>query len=416
MLELATHLRPGAFSPLLTQFVWKPYSTNLLIKTFSTFSLFLGPGIESLHINICAGEPTQVAALRYILNLLPPLKDLWVDAMPLEGADPFIREYGYLTSFPWNDLETLRMSDLTKNIIPYLSTLPRLTNLTLFINEPRIPLQYTSLSLDYQEILSMGRSGFESLQTLHMISGVTDATGFIQRLHPGNQIRHLSFTLTFPSNETDNGTKITNYRTQAQLFIQTLHAHMNPRCLRELDVFDSSESGEFDEPLELGSRMLDISPLFKFNELRELALSLSDGVGLTAAQASLVSASWPKIEALELENVFAGRQPRIDHVHLLEIATKCRFLSRLTLAIDASRVGEGDRDSGIAVCRRDDLVPALETLCLGHSPIESPSLVKSFLVAHFPKLKDVYSDRSQSSPLTKYEERWQAVSEALGDQ
>ncbi|KAJ2918969.1 hypothetical protein MD484_g1453, partial [Candolleomyces efflorescens] len=417
VLELTTHLRPGAFSPLLKQFFWSAYDRDLFIKTFPGFSLFLCPGTEVLHTHIYSSEPTQIAALRYMLNLLPSLKDLQVDRIPLEETDPSILEYDYLPSLPWNHLETLDISNPTNSekIIPFLSTLPRLNKLTLLIreNQARIPLVYKSSSPDDHEILSMAKFGFDSLRTLTIESAATDATGFIQRIHPENQIRHLSLCLTFPSSESDNGAKIRDHRNQAQLLIQTLHYHMNPRCLRQLEVLDQSAYEEFDEPLELSWRKLDISPLFKFNELRQLGLSLSDGVGLTAAQASLVPTSWPKIETLGLENLLAVRQPRIDHVHFLEIATGCRFLEMLTLAFDASRVGEGDREA-IARIRPDDgVAPPLKRLYIGHSPIESPSLVKSFLAEHFPKLDGVYSDGSGSNPPTKYEERWQAVSRML---
>jgi hypothetical protein len=414
-LEVATHLQRGTLSPLVTQLDWNPSPYQLLLKTFPSFSLFLGPRTEALRIGIYSNIPTQVDALRFILNYLPPLKALSISNKTSQNShgDPFVRECGYLTSSSWHNLETLYTSDLPEHLIPCLSTLPRLASLTLY--EPKIPLRYTSLPLGEREIRTIPPNGFSSLRTLDITSSFVYAAGFLQRLHPRNQIRDLTLRFDYALDNPDDDISIIEYRNKTQLLVQTIHAHLNSLCLRELDVCDEI-CEEFEERFESAAQMLDISPLFKFNELRIMKLSLNDGVGLTAAQVPLVHQSWPKIETLELENAFAGGQPHIDHVHFLEIATKCRSLRTLTLSFDASRVGEGDRDSAIAVCTKEGVTPLLQTLYVGHSPIESPSLVISFLIAHFPELKVLHNDRSESDPPTEYEERWQVVSGAISDQ
>jgi hypothetical protein len=184
---------------------------------------------------------------------------------------------------------------------------------------------------------------------------------------------------------------------------------MNPVALQSLLVLDDWDEIH-DEPLELTGLTADVSPLFIFKELKKVDLWFRDGIWLTPEQTKAIPNAWPIIRFFRLHNDYDNsRIPRVNHIHLLELAYRCRELRFLGFPFDASQInGEENHlaPAGFAA-------PRLQTLFVGNSPIESPMEVVSFLTSHFPELYSLDYDAS-SEPPSKYSRRWEEVSEAIG--
>jgi hypothetical protein len=419
VLELVTRRQPGVFSPLISKLEWAPEPWEIAAYAFPGYSLYLGPNIENLLFGIHTNEPTHLASLRYVLNRLPTLKTIEIkdkSYSAMKGV-PFVHQCGYLTSLPWEHLESITITSVPAIAIPHLSSLPNLTAICL--HDPEIPPLYTRDGLgDETPFLSNGRR-FRSLRSveIHTSSSFTEAIGFLQHLHPTNQVRSIGVW----SSCSDENVPFF-YATNARLLLDTIHHHLNPDTLRMLEICHLTEEYfEIVDTLELYSCDVDISPMLKFANLETVEIRLEYGVWLTPALAKLIPTSWPKIESLYLRSYLEEFPvPCIDHTHILSIAHGCRSLRTLRLCFNAEQVAAEDgRDSAAQRASRGrdgERGPRsrLKTLVVGPcSPIGSSSSVTSFLVAHFPDLECLGCESSENLEPGKHTELWEEVRQAI---
>ena len=83
--------------------------------------------------------------------------------------------------------------------------------------------------------------------------------------------------------------------------------------------------------------IVDISPLFKFTNLRTLFLSVYPRALVTPTDAQMIPKSWPNIAHLDLcGSLPIGRPPSIDYAHLLQVGEGCKTLQVLGLPFDGA--------------------------------------------------------------------------------
>ncbi|KAF6748334.1 hypothetical protein DFP72DRAFT_574267, partial [Ephemerocybe angulata] len=193
-----------------------------------------------------------------------------------------------------------------------------------------------------------------------------------------------------------------------QQLIDVAAMHCNPLTLSHLILSDLHlrRSMEVGGLLEMDlDEELDISSLFKFINIQQLALRFHNPISVTPNEISQIAISFPGITKLELCGDHPSfHPPQINHSHFLSLLRGCPLLKDLALVFDLSRVRE----------EKAPVVPvanALKILNVGDSPIYSPTKVVSFLKAHTPHLISLQNARDSESIPNIFSRRWQVAEE-----
>lgn len=403
-LQIATNFKLGVLSPHLRHFYWSsaeehwPSHPRALPGTLDPYvSLFVGESVESLQLGKTRDGPIYLGSLTSTTNRLPHLKSL---SLSFHDPDPEFMKW-YMTSFPWQGLEELRLTWISPEILAVLAKLPRLRDLDVFDESGAL---YDLGQMDAPEHAIL--SDFPSIRSLSTteFGGLSNIKTLLRAVPPANKIEAVRATSPLPTDMSE--------------FIgavSSIQKFCNPATLRQIEVDDGASLGSpheeiFDLYLNSTEDDIDISGLSKFTNLEKLELRWQRSLRLTPREVTLVPTWWPRIRHLDLCPTYPsqGRIPSIDHTHLLDIVRGCPLLRFLGLRFDATQI-PGKHQGDVEVFR-------LETLKVGESPIVSPSRVAAFLKRHFPHLKmkipgpyDCPVDRET----TILDRRWVAVAEAL---
>lgn len=398
-LSLATKAQPGALSPLLKKFEWPSVLTvkRSLGESFSRslsphMSLFLGDSITDIHIHSdsMSPPPLHLAAIRAAIERLRPrLKSIAI----LEKFDvdwthmPTSLAEQHLIPYAWDSLKSLAISIASTKLLRRLAILPRLASLAV-----------GAVQRDLEERPPIP-DAFPALISLTGVSIMLSDMEYILRLLPSaNELQSLewmTYLSTTPADRQDS--------------LKVIRRHCNPSTLSTVKLIEKIVwDGASEEPIDVDvSQTIDLSPLYPFHQLQSLGLSLESPVRITSEGVTKLTGAWPRLEHLDLCSKFVTSCiPRIDHTHIVALASNLPLLQSLGVRFDATGVAGSETTANPSTSQ-------LRNLWVGASPICSPSRVAAFINSHFPHLQDLsisYNDRpSRPAEQSMLDTRWQAA-------
>ncbi|KAF6753331.1 hypothetical protein DFP72DRAFT_902769 [Ephemerocybe angulata] len=401
-IRLATGGKDGVLSPLLTNFYWPSpdvarYSLGEeFTKLLSPYmSLFLGSMITTLHFPAPTDTPLHAGSLDQALRRYPRLRSLVIQGSGSGVDREFIERC--ITSFPWEDLEHVSVPFITNPIIRHLARLPRLRKLVIHDSAEDSPVTIVTLPEGASDAF------FPALKSFKISGSLPALQALLHCIPPTNAITHID---CMPR---EDHLSIS----ERQDIIKTITTRCNPSTLTRLILFqDGPDFDSIDNPLDVDlSQEIDISPIFRFRELRELKLWFEDPVRLTPADFAAIPKAFPNIKTLDFGSFMALNfiPPRINHTHLISLLQGCPSLISLKLLFDASGI------SG-------EVVPGapfpLKYLEVNNSPIYSPSQVISFMKVNLPNVTMIYGsesyleDRNHNPAI--FTRRWDRVKDEWG--
>ncbi|KAF6741767.1 hypothetical protein DFP72DRAFT_229186 [Ephemerocybe angulata] len=402
-LQLATRSRPGALSPNLKSFKWlSPTPLQELAgvdfsRQLSPYmSLFMGESVVSLSSGGQAGNPLHIAVIRSTIERLPRLKSLDVaDSTEAPLKDYYLEQYTYMAH-----LQHLTMNSLSPEAVSRIALLPSLRSLRVFDNRSN------EVHSAIQETLARGpriTGGFCSLRTIVVISyRPTSVITLLPSLPHTNIVE--SITCSHPTTSTEEWQEV----------VDVIGTYCNPGTLESLCI-DGYGMGPIErEALDMKPHPeVKITALTKFKKLAKLKLCFEGGVQVRAEDIPAIRDAWPEMCSLDLlpTEGCRSRMPVINHTHVLEILKGCPNLNLLALRFDTTQLTDEEAE---ADCQFD-----LGTLCVGASPICSPSIVAKFIRSYFPELRilGVYYPGRLGDTATKgrpmMDKRWSAVVKEL---
>ncbi|KAJ3514214.1 hypothetical protein NMY22_g14818 [Coprinellus aureogranulatus] len=303
-LQITTQYQLGALSPLLRKFSWfdvgdvdfvlgEEYRQQLA----GFMPLFLAPTVDDLTFNLDLDDSAlDKASVKFWLTHTEPR----LKALTIVDSDSFEE---ILLAHSWDKLESLIIIhnvSISPSVLTHVSFLPRLRNLEIY------PL---SQSLDVKAEVSpkAKQSKFVALRRFKVQSDFDVAGDFLQRLHPDNALQALIWSM-----------RRTASREESDELLAEIRRHCNPHTLKTVQLQDCASVEE--EPMDLPQLQTDISPLFVFENVLEVNVSLSHGISLTPEVLLRLASAWPRIERLSLGEIHSNtRVVQIDHMHLLKL-------------------------------------------------------------------------------------------------
>ncbi|KAF6753330.1 hypothetical protein DFP72DRAFT_902766 [Ephemerocybe angulata] len=409
-LQFATDGKHGALAPFIQSFSWpSPLSFKTVLgedsaRLLSSYMpLFLGDSMTSLVLDATPQIPAHARSLELAFDRYPRLKGLTILRGPHVQMDTHFIE-GSLVSRAWEFLQTLQLPFVSVAIMQHLANLPSLASLSLhdFRRMDNFDFPYCTPQ-EMEDRLKEKPFGkvFTSLKSLSVTGTTVERViGVLQCIPPrDNIIEKVRCYCRFGSDP--------SFPLEQQL-INVAAMHCNPLTLSHLILSDlyHRRSMEVGGLLEMDlDEELDISSLFKFINIQQLALRLHNPISVTPNEISQITISFPGITKLELCGDHPSfHPPQINHSHFLILLRGCPSLKDLALVFDLSRVRE----------EKAPVVPianALKILNVGDSPIYSPTKVVSFLKAHTPHLMSLQSACDSESIPKIFSRRWQVAEE-----
>ncbi|KAF5337256.1 hypothetical protein D9611_002913 [Ephemerocybe angulata] len=403
-LQLVTRYRPGALSPNLKSFEWlSPTPLQELVgvdfsRQLSPYmSLFIGESVVSLSSADQADNPLHIAAIRSTIERLPRLKSLNVaDHTEEPLRDYYLEQYTYMAH-----LQYLTMNSLSPEAVSRIALLPSLRNLTVWDDRSN------ELHSAVLETLARGPRITDGFRSLRAIAVTSDRPTSIMTLLPS--LPHTNMVKRITCNM-DTATSPEEW----QEVVDAVGTYGNPDTLDDLYLDSSVMCPVEREVLDMKFRPeVKITALTKFRKLAKLMLRFEGGVQVRAEDIPAIRDAWPKMCSLNLLPTQAchSRIPAINHTHVLEILKGCPNLDILALRFDTTQLTDEEAE---ADCKFD-----LGILCVGASPIWSPSIVAKFIRSYFPDLRrlGVYYPGRLGDTATKgrpmRDKRWSAVLKEL---
>ncbi|KAF5313411.1 hypothetical protein D9611_008514 [Ephemerocybe angulata] len=416
-LQMATSWKHGALSPSAQKINWAlsgskqaVLSKEVLDQAFPFFSLFMGPNTSYLSFTFASDTTIHTASVRSAPGIPSRLKELQlIDVAPATLGLSFLTNYLRTTS--WNNLEILRIANISADAISHLSALPNVTILEIWSLRD-LPRLHVYSDTDWKtpppHVEEMPNTAFPSLETLNLISGSSESIeAFIQHLPPDNYLHTLQCTVNRVEPSGDAMTSL----------LASIRLHCDPKSLRKLVLKTGPPLLAFTpiEDLEMQpNEGVNLTPLSVFEELEELSLNFPININLLPADIDFIVESFPLLVKLKVDtNVSDAVVARLDHNHVLRLLYDLPFLKKLGLRFDATQITGEEMIPASSIHTR----PApLEKIWVGDSPIYSPEAVIKFLERHCPNLNlnkletvQLNEEYSHSVPVMVYKRRWMAV-------
>ncbi|KAJ3514212.1 hypothetical protein NMY22_g14817 [Coprinellus aureogranulatus] len=403
LFQLVTGNKLGALSPRLRHFSW-PSIADLQTTEGKTFAgrlfplmaLFIGESLRSLTVPsyvFRVGSPFVLSALQVLTRYCGHLEKLQL----LTGGgrkSTKTRRDDYITSLSWNFLTWAIVDGISSKALFHLLSLPRLQHLDATLSDQ---------DLQSEGLNSLDRNRFPPLLSLRLrMRGLSSTTPLIQLLPRTNTIQSIDFQSVLP-----------HHSSASNNLLSAIAHHCNSASLERLSVSDGGHPQlrdgsdtldvEFENPVDLGC-------LSSLRSLKHLKLNFQGGVKVDPASLRDFALPWRNLEHLDLcpSTSQASRVPLITHQHVVDLVIKLPSLQFLGMRFDTTQLA-GDEPNP------EKPYLSLRKLCVGESPICSPSRVSKFLTANFPKLQELvcYCARKPPSQLAIVDKRWKAVMEVV---
>jgi hypothetical protein len=321
---------------------------------------------------------------------LPHLEDVSLRHADLDFVDKF------MTLAAPSSLKSIKISNVSDSMISSLASLPKLESLTFEALDGITP--------NYAQQVSSNSESFRTLRNLQITSSDFEtAVYLLQHLPPTTTLQEL--LCSTPQFSTP---------TASQAIIDAVASHINPATLSTLQVMDYCDTG-LDDFKEVGPHqgsggvVIDISPLSRFTNLKNISLFFYGRVQVTPSDAKMIATSWTQLEKLDLSGTHPiDRPPAIDHSHLFQILEGCPNLRHLGLPFDGRGI-QGNETSARGP------FPNIEHLSVCGSLVEYPSSLAAFFIrTNFPaaRLSRSYPEGLLIS-LEPSWKRWMDVGDAL---
>ncbi|KAJ7109020.1 hypothetical protein C8R43DRAFT_183837 [Mycena crocata] len=327
-------------------------------EDFDYIHLFLTSEVTTLELNYPL--PTDVALISQLARRYPQLKDLRVHSCRTMGAgfNPEANAVSELVAgLP--QLESLDADFVDEKALEHLGRLPNLKSLTLGVGDfpAKIPRAVNSSPL------------FTSLRSISLL--YADAQTTMQFVFQCEILRLTTLWLYFDASLTT---------TEMDDFCVAVSPKIAPGPLRNLTLGNHSRHAHFVASNYLVSSY-SLRLLFRFTNLTAVSIISPGGFDLTNDDLSALTASWPRIETLELLSVFPAQHPRATLACLCYFV-ECPELRILSVTLDCTVVPAAEYAGPIS--------HELRELNLVYSPISNPiAAVAGFINAIFPCLQGV---------------------------
>ncbi|KAJ3522168.1 hypothetical protein NMY22_g12005 [Coprinellus aureogranulatus] len=402
----------GILTPNLVHLDWySEFLGQAYNDLFCSIPLFLSPGLKHLGIHLLSQYESHrdvfsSISSQYRHSDLKELRLTWGFATTItDGGDslvPYIRQF--------DDLHALSIPNLPADALAHVASLPNLQNLRLNDIGPRI-IPPPSVLLTY--------ASFRALRILSLVSvEMEHFYGIIQHIPPTTPLQLLSISHAPPHTVQASRKNFKGLLSKWQAVVTLANSHCNPDTLLWIDLEDSSYFGpgeltplfpiqpDAEDPLET----IDITPLFRFKNLKTVELSFAHGLWLTKDVAQGIPQAWKSVEFVDLSTNYPPyRQPRITLEDVVRLVAACPKLWGLGLNFDAMN----DMPTpGKLILEKP--IRRLVHLKVGNSPIVSTEDVTDFLGLHFPRLHKIETWKVGDYGIAPdYSEKWAKVGEGL---
>lgn len=391
-LEAITAGQFGALAPRLQSFAWiddgprargeRPLYEQ---KFRPTISLFAGDSVKSLYL---PHKGDHERFLHGVATRLPHLENLGLMRAGLDLARSII------ATTLWPNLQSLKLRNLSDDMIPHLAAFPRLSSLTFrFVKD---------IFGQHAQAVSKGPTSFQRLEELIVpCDNLHTAAKILQHLPQLTGIRVLNLSAHASASPL-----------VSQNIINIVHDRVDKSTLKTLELGDNEipEIGAEPEdvnPLEVHDQaVIDMRPLFVFPNLTKLILRFEGRVRVTPDEVAVIASLWSNLEHLDLCGAYPiTRRPSIDYTHLFQVAEGCPKLHTLGLPFDATGV------TGTETCSAGPFT-RLKDLRVAGSLVKYPACVAAFFLrTNFPNTHLVHG--YNSFEIDSHWRRWIEVARAL---
>ncbi|KIK93233.1 hypothetical protein PAXRUDRAFT_829168 [Paxillus rubicundulus Ve08.2h10] len=380
-----------SFFPNLRALAWYPANHEEMLP----FLRFLcGPSLTHLSAEF-TNDPANLAMLASLGALCPNIADISISA----ANATIIAEMTDALSASicqWNDLKQVSCDDLTLPALEHLGRTRGLESLTAYASDHMSSFSHPD---------GVRGTPFPRLQRLHLYAvQLSNATYCFKGMHLALKQFRLD---VFDANE------IISTSSFLQNFFAELVDHCSQYTLAELDF--CIIHSELPSSATV-TTLRDISPLLSFRNLRAVRFEGLTTLSLDDSDITELASTWPRIEELSLSTyanyAVASLPTFLSLIHLIQTCPRLRALS---LVVDTMGVTE----SLCHALRHGVHSDVLHELCLGNSPINSPTVVAHVLRTLYPSLKLVDLSVWNKEPLTHLptrapcEGRWGMVNSKL---
>ncbi|KAG8214266.1 hypothetical protein J3R82DRAFT_11079 [Butyriboletus roseoflavus] len=378
---------PDSFFPNLRTIAWYP-DNHLAMLPFLHF--LCGPALTSLSAEF-ATDSASLAMVAGLGIICPNITDISISASSETLSDDLANALS--TSIcHWKDLKHVSCDDLTISAMKHLSQARNLESLTACASGR---ISSFSQALGVQEL------SFPRLQHLHLYTGLLSTTTVCFR---GLRLALNEFRLDlFDAKDVFSGSSCLQ-----ELFTALVKACSHTSLTK---LYLCVICPYFPSPASVAT-IRDIRPLFNFTNLRVVSLEGLSTFTLDDDDIAELVSTWPGIEELVLSTY-------VDHPNaslptfqsLLRLVRSCPKLRALSLVVDMTKLVT----PSLWVVGCDVRSDNLQDLCLGNSPIGSPTAVAHMLHSLCPALTQVDLSVWNKEPLNRlprrdrYETYWGTV-------
>lgn len=383
--------------PNLNDLTWDGGPRHDLME-FASCTLFLSPTVTTLRLRLTARQPpVAIAACALALEVLPQLRDLHLERPQTDHSNLDVGLFSNIVCL--QNLRTLCLPSISTATIPDIAALPRLESLTIERLDTGFPW-----SGPY-----VGR--FNSLKQLSVCHSDEEGAAFLlHHLSTQNILETLRINMPF-KHQLQQLINFVAQRVSPHTFTTlSLTAHEHDDDDDDDDDDEEEEHTDAVDDLE-PSEDLDISGLLRFTKLKSIHIRPhKHSLELTPLDVKLIIDAWKDLETLDLggEERCERGTPLLDQTHILHLLEGLPHLEDLRVHFDASRI-TGEESSIKAPF-------PLRRLCVGDSPIRSPSRVVRFMKTAFVDgrlslniARRLPLHRLSSNRLSIHERRWMEV-------
>ncbi|KAF8837697.1 hypothetical protein BDN67DRAFT_972619 [Paxillus ammoniavirescens] len=377
----------ASFFPNLRALAWYPTNHEEMLPFLR---LLCGSSLTHLSIEF-TNDPVSVVMLASLGALCPNIADISISAanatISAELTDALSASI-----CQWNDLKQVSCDDLSLPALEHLSRTRGLESLTAYASD-----HMSSFSPPD----GVRGTYFSRLQRLHLYAvQLSNATSSFNGMHLALKQFRLD---VFDADE------ILSTSSFLQDFFATLANHCSQYTLTELDfcIIHSELSSSVTV-----CTLRDINPLLGFRNLRAVRFEGLATLSLDDSDIAELASMWPCIEELSLSTYVNHPVASLPTFHsLIHLIQTCPRLRALSLVVDTTGVSE----SLCHALRHGVHSDILCELCLGNSPINSPTVVAHVLRTLYPSLKLVDLSVWNKEPLSRlptrapFERRWGTV-------
>jgi hypothetical protein len=369
--------------PKLKQLTW----TNDNDDIFPFIHLFLQPQIEHLTMSIAGTSFVRMSFLATLDQRYPALS-----LLHLTEKKDLDQSVGAMGSFSvavcgWSRLRHLSVKCLHADALCHVATLPLLV---------RLRLEYVQNYPISELPPFQGVHRFPCLEELTVISkDITICTALVKMMTSSPTLISISFLINCFS------TSPPPTPSQWDVLWGAMDDHCHHSSLACIQIDTLGGESVFQSH--------SLKPLYAFNELVLLKLSLGGRFDLDDTDVKEMALAWPYIQDLTLYGHDTTGVPRVTISGLLPFAQHCLDLERLSMMFDSRSVLPPTSDP------QRFRSEALKILHVQDSPIDKPEWVAAFLSDIFPNLSGIStSDSVMMSgwlppPRTEAEKMWARV-------